>query len=92
MIVILQTWWWIAPQPSAAPLAGSKKPLPTPLLIGEGNHEVVGEVKKSQPHEAVSFFIIYEIFNYIPQGQLVFPNFLRNSELSTKFSSKYFLP
>ena len=28
---------------------------------------------------------------YIPQGQVVVPNFLKNSELSTKFSSKYFL-
>jgi hypothetical protein len=37
-------------------------------------------------------FFIYEIFNYIPQGQDVLPNFLRNSELSTRFSSKYFLP
>ena len=46
MIVILQVMM-NSPQPSAVSLAGSKKPLPTPLLIGEGNHVVVGEVKKS---------------------------------------------
>ena len=67
------------------------KPLPTPLLIGEGNHEVVGEVKFQEklfewwisPIPDLNFFVSKYTVNVAPKSliQLHFESKIPNVEI-----------